>query len=147
MYVRKLTIIGSDNGLSPGRRQSIIWSNAGIMLIGPLGTNISGILIEMYIFSFKKIHFKMSSENWWPFCPCPSVFYNLTTQKASLSTRLSLPCVGGLVAGKAVCEDLCFSADSCTSATGHVTNVNDVTRSSGGSSSGCASLVIRHAIH
>ena len=36
--VRKLTIIGSDNGLSPGRRQAIIWTNAGILLIGPLGT-------------------------------------------------------------------------------------------------------------
>ena len=30
-----LTIIGSDNGLSPGRRQVIIWTNARILLIGP----------------------------------------------------------------------------------------------------------------
>ena len=37
--VGKLTIIGSDNGLSPGRRQAIIWTNAGILLIGPLETN------------------------------------------------------------------------------------------------------------
>ena len=45
----KLTIIGSDNGLSPGRRQAIIWTNAGtcILLIGPLGTNFSEILIEI----------------------------------------------------------------------------------------------------
>ena len=41
--VSKLTIIGSDNGLSPGRRQAIIWTNAGILLIGPLGTNFSEI--------------------------------------------------------------------------------------------------------
>ena len=41
--VVKLTIIGSDNGLSPGRRQAIIWTNAGILLIGPLGTNFSEI--------------------------------------------------------------------------------------------------------
>ena len=27
--VSKLTIIGSDNGLSPGRRQAIIWTSAG----------------------------------------------------------------------------------------------------------------------
>ena len=33
--VVKLTIIGSDNGLSPGRRQAIILTNAGILLIGP----------------------------------------------------------------------------------------------------------------
>ena len=31
--VSKLTIIGSDNGLSPGRRQAIIWVNAGILII------------------------------------------------------------------------------------------------------------------
>ena len=30
--VGKLTIIGSDNGLSPGRRQAIICTNAGILL-------------------------------------------------------------------------------------------------------------------
>ena len=33
----KLTSIGSDNGSSPGRRQAIIWTNAGILLTGPLG--------------------------------------------------------------------------------------------------------------
>ena len=33
--VSELTIIGSDNGLSPERRQAIIWTNAGILLIGP----------------------------------------------------------------------------------------------------------------
>ena len=33
--VGDLTIIGPDNGLSPGRRQAIIWTNAGILLIGP----------------------------------------------------------------------------------------------------------------
>ena len=36
--VDKLTIIGSDNGLSPGRRQAIIWTNVRILLIRPLGT-------------------------------------------------------------------------------------------------------------
>ena len=45
--VNKLTIIGSDNGLSPGQCQAIIWTNAGILLIGPLGTNFSEILIEI----------------------------------------------------------------------------------------------------
>ena len=30
-----LTIIGSDNGLSPGRRQAIIRTNVEILLIGP----------------------------------------------------------------------------------------------------------------
>ena len=45
--IGKLTIIGSDNGLLPGRRQAIIWTNDGILLIGPLGTNFSEILIEI----------------------------------------------------------------------------------------------------
>ena len=45
--VGNLTIIGSDNGLSPDLRQAIIWTNSGILLIGPLGTNFSEILIEI----------------------------------------------------------------------------------------------------
>ena len=45
--ISKLSILGSDNGLSPGRRQAIIWTNAGIWLIGPLGTNFSEILIAI----------------------------------------------------------------------------------------------------
>ena len=66
--VSKLTIIASDNGLSPGRRQAIIWTSAGILLIEPLGTNFNEILIEMHTFSFKKMHLKMSSGKWRPFC-------------------------------------------------------------------------------
>ena len=46
--VRKLTIIGSDNGLSPDRRQAIIWTNDGILLIGPLETHFNEILIEIH---------------------------------------------------------------------------------------------------
>ena len=64
--VVKLTIIGSDNGLSPGRRQAIIYTHAGILSIGPMGTNFSQILIEICIFSFKKMHLKMSSGKWRP---------------------------------------------------------------------------------
>ena len=72
--VSKLTIIGSDNGLSPGRHQTIIWTNAGILLIGSLGTNFSEILIAILTFSFKCIwkcclqnggHFVSASMCWW----------------------------------------------------------------------------------
>ena len=66
--VSKLTIIGSDNGLSPDRRQAIIWTNYGILLIGPLGTNFSEISIGIQTFSFKKIYLKMSSGKWRPSC-------------------------------------------------------------------------------
>ena len=61
-------IIGSDNGLSPGRRQPIIWIKAGILLIEPIGRNFSEILIEIYTFSFKKMHLKISSGKWPPLC-------------------------------------------------------------------------------
>ena len=63
-----LTIIISDNGLSPGRRQAIIWTNVGRLLIGPLGTNFSEILIVIQTFSFMKMHLKLSSVKWHPFC-------------------------------------------------------------------------------
>ena len=62
--VSKLTTIGSDNGLSPGRRQAIIWTNDGILLIRTLGTNFSEILSKIQSFSFKKMHLKMSSAKW-----------------------------------------------------------------------------------
>ena len=70
----KLTIIGSDNGLSPGRHQAIIWTNAGILLIGPLGTNFDEILIEIHTFSFKKMHLKMSSAKQRLYCLGFNVF-------------------------------------------------------------------------
>ena len=71
--VGKLTIIASDNGLSPGRRQAIIWTNAGILLIGPLRTKFNEILIKIHAFSFMKMHLKMSSAKWRPFCLGPNV--------------------------------------------------------------------------
>ena len=67
LCVGKLTIIGSDNGLSPGRCQAIILTIAGILLIEPLGTNFSEIIIRIQTFSFKKMHLKMASAKWRPF--------------------------------------------------------------------------------
>ena len=66
--VSKQTIISLYNGLSPGRRQAIIWTNAGILLIGRSGTNFTEITIEIHTFPFKKIHVKMSSAKWQIFC-------------------------------------------------------------------------------
>ena len=64
----KQTIIGSENGLSPWGRQTIIWTNAGILLTGPLGLKFSENLIRIQTFSFKKMHLKMSSAKRRPFC-------------------------------------------------------------------------------
>ena len=66
--VSKLTIIGSDNGLSPGRRQAIIWTNDAILLIRTFRTHLSEIVSEIHTFSFNKMHFKMSSGQWRPSC-------------------------------------------------------------------------------
>ena len=54
-----VTIIASDNGLSPGRCQTIIWINAGILLIGALGTNF----YEIQICPFKKSTWKRDLRN------------------------------------------------------------------------------------
>ena len=77
--VSKVTIIGSDNGLSPGRRQAIIWTNASILLIRPLGTNFSEILIGIQTFSYKKMYLKMSSAKWRPFCLALNVLTHIRT--------------------------------------------------------------------
>ena len=63
--VSNLTIIGSDNGLSPGRRQAIIWTNNGISFIGPSGTNFSEILIKILTFfqenAFESVVWEMAA--------------------------------------------------------------------------------------
>ena len=66
--ISKLNVIGSDNGLSPGRCQAIIWTNVEILLIVPLETNFCGILIKIHTFSFKKMYWKMLYWKWRPFC-------------------------------------------------------------------------------
>ena len=61
--VGNLAIIGSDNCLSPGRRHAIIWTDAGILLIGPSETDLNEILIKNQTFSFKKIYLKRSPDS------------------------------------------------------------------------------------
>ena len=51
--------IGSDNGLSHIRRQAIIWTDAGLLSIGPLGTKFSENLIKIqFLYVYKN-----ASEN------------------------------------------------------------------------------------
>ena len=61
--VSKQTTIGSGNGLSPGRRQAIIWTNVGILLIRTIEINFSEILRKIHIFSSKKMHLKIWSQS------------------------------------------------------------------------------------
>ena len=51
MCVSNLIIIGSDNGLWPGRRQAIIWTNIEKLFIGASGTNFNEILKDIHAFS------------------------------------------------------------------------------------------------
>ena len=86
--ISNLAIIGSDNGLSPCRRQTISCTNAGILKTGPLGTNFSEISIQIHTFSIKKMHFKRLSGKWQPFCLGLSVvssqYYTMAVDDLSL---------------------------------------------------------------
>ena len=62
--VSKLTITGSDNGLSPDRRQAIIWNQCWNIIIESLGIDFNEILGEMHTFTFMKMYSKMSSAKW-----------------------------------------------------------------------------------
>ena len=70
----RLTIIGSHNGLSPGRRQTTIWSNAGIVLIRPLRTRFSKTSIETHTFSFMLLCSTICARVWESCYSTPMVF-------------------------------------------------------------------------
>ena len=86
-----MAIIDSDNGLTPNRRQAIIWTSAGILLIGPLGTNINEIQIKIKQFSYQKIHLKMSSAKCLPFCLGLSVIMETRSWHHSQVTEETKP--------------------------------------------------------
>ena len=69
--VNKLTITGSDNGLSPGRCQAIIWTNAGILSIGPLKTMFCEIFDAFMHFHTRKCVWKCRLENGGHFVSAP----------------------------------------------------------------------------
>ena len=97
--VSNLTSIASDNGLSPDRRQAIIRTNAGILLIWPFGTNFNEILIGIQTFSFKKMHLKVSSVKWRPFClglnelKCFRILYASAPWKPNHILSCIRPCI------------------------------------------------------
>ena len=69
MYMEQQTsIINSDNGLSPVQRQTVIWTNAEILLNWPLETNFTKLLIKILTVSLNKMHLKESSAKWRPLC-------------------------------------------------------------------------------
>ena len=62
------TIIGSNNGFSPGPRQAIMWTNAGILLIRNLKTNLNEIWSENKTFSSNKLLLIVLSAKWSQIC-------------------------------------------------------------------------------
>ena len=50
--------IGSGNGLLPVQHQAINWSNAQLLSIGALGTNLVEISMEIQNISFMEMHLK-----------------------------------------------------------------------------------------
>ena len=114
--VSKLPTIGSDNGLSPGRRQAIIWTNAGILLFGPLGSNFSEIEIDT--FSFKKMHLKLSSAKWRPFC---------------LGLNVLIITVSGKITEMRNLTESCLQRDDCwpliVTVSGKITEMRNLTES------------------
>ena len=74
-------VIGSNNGLSPGRCQAIIWTNAGILLIRTVGTNFSEILSGIHIFSLTKMHLNMA----FVICRLSCIGLNVSRNKTRIS--------------------------------------------------------------
>ena len=66
--ISKISIIGSDNGLSPDGLQATVSTNAGILLTWPLGTHFRDIVIGIHTLPFQKMQLKISSGEWRPFC-------------------------------------------------------------------------------
>ena len=91
--VDNLTIIGSDNGLSPDRRQAIIWHNAGILLIGPLGTKFNEIFNRNSNILIEGKHLKMSSAKWQAFCL--GLYVLKIHTRLALSPRMAGPPLSG----------------------------------------------------
>ena len=89
--VGNLTIIVSDNGWSPDRRQAIIGTNAGVLSIEPLGINFSEISMEIQTFSFRKMRSKSSSAKWRPFSLGLNVLIHLPLGDLAINLRVWAP--------------------------------------------------------
>ena len=109
--VSKIVNIGSDNGLLPGRRQTIIWTSAGILLNGPSGINFREIWIEIDTVSFEKMYLRMSSAKWRPSCRGLNALMTSTWMSASIFTRDQFWPSGIVVAY--VCLSVCVSVCVC----------------------------------
>ena len=60
--------MGANNGLSPIQHQAITSTNAYLLSIKPIGTNLGEIRIKIQNLSLMKMPLKILSAKWWPFC-------------------------------------------------------------------------------
>ena len=89
-----LVIIGRADGFLPVWHQAITWTIADLMPIEPLRTHLNEIWIKLQWFQFKKMHLKLLSAKWQPFCSCPNVWKGIRT------SNTLLPCCGFILAGR-----------------------------------------------
>ena len=73
-------------------RQAITWRNAGLLLIGTLGTNFSESLSEIQKFLLKKMHLKMSAAKWWQCCLDLYGLINAPTVQARMESECPETC-------------------------------------------------------
>ena len=79
--------------MSPILHQAIICTNAGILSIGPLRIKFCETLIKIQNFSFTKMHLKISSAKWRPFCPGgDELIYSLADFVLTLHKVLPIRC-------------------------------------------------------
>ena len=71
------------------QRQAIIWTNTGLWPTGSLGIHFIEICIKIQKIPFKKIHLKMSSAKWQPFCLVLNFCLNLIAFCSRRSKGLS----------------------------------------------------------
>ena len=102
--VSKLTIIGSDNGLLPGHHQAIIWTSAGILLIGSFGTNISEIVPFIHFHSRKCI-WKCHLQN--------GVYYRLGPNVLAMMLRCANVFCTWYSISHEICTRFCFALLCC----------------------------------
>ena len=86
LHVIKLTIVGSENGLSPIRRHAITWSSTDLLSIRPFRTNFNEIWIETYNFPIKEMHLKCRLQNWRPICSCNSISHRIIFSRSPDAT-------------------------------------------------------------
>ena len=72
-------------------------ANVDLLLIGPLRTNLRKNMIGIQIFLFKKIHLKMSSAKWLPFCVDLNVLTQFSKPIEQLGVLSTTPTIHAII--------------------------------------------------